>query len=48
MADQPTTNNNNAGQTSQSYQDLVQQIADKVWAMWQKELRIDRERKGQR
>jgi hypothetical protein len=28
------------------YRKLVQQVADKVWALWREELRRERERRG--
>jgi hypothetical protein len=31
-----------------AYRRLVQQIADKVWAMWREELRRAQERRGKR
>jgi hypothetical protein len=32
----------------EAYRKLVQQIADKVWAIWREELRRDQERRGKR
>ena len=34
--------------TSQAYRDLVEQLTDRVWRLWQAELKRDKERRGTR
>lgn len=39
---------NTGSMDKEAYRKLVQQIADKVWAIWREELRRDQERRGKR
>ena len=43
----PANNNSNdSSAKGQEYQELVRKIADRVWEMWQKDLRQGKERRG--
>lgn len=44
-----TQNNENTNQKSneKSSDDLARQVADRVWQLWQQELRLERERRGE-
>lgn len=37
---------NEKKQPEKDYEQLVKEITDRVWAMWQEELRQNRERRG--
>lgn len=45
---QPSNENEASGQATADYEKLVRQVADSVWAMWQRELKRDAERRGTR
>lgn len=43
----PANNSNDNTQSkSQQYEEKVQKIADRIWKMWEKDLRNERERRG--
>lgn len=44
----PADNTSDGQQTTQSYQEKVQEIADRIWKMWEKDLRNERERRGKK
>lgn len=44
-----STSNSNAGSSeNNSYQEKVRKIADRIWKIWQKDLRNERERRGKK
>lgn len=45
-AEAPAPNRNDQNQTSANENDLVRQLAERVWELWQEELRLERERRG--
>jgi hypothetical protein len=53
MPQQTTTTTSNRSESSApnpsdpaEYRKMVEQVAEKVWALWREELRLERERRG--
>lgn len=44
---QESQNNNQPSNNNAQQDDLVRQIAERVWQLWQQELRFERERRGE-
>ncbi len=44
---QPAQNNNQESNNNTQQDDLVRQVAERVWQLWQQELRLERERRGE-
>lgn len=42
----PETSQNNEDRAQTGQDDLVRQVAERVWELWQEELRLERERRG--
>ena len=47
MADAPESENTNAGSQQPNEADMVRQVAERVWELWQEELRQERERRSE-
>jgi DNA-binding IclR family transcriptional regulator len=45
-AQEQTPNDSNTTASKPTYEQLVRQVAERVWALWQQELRRDQERRG--
>jgi hypothetical protein len=44
---QGSQNNNQETNNNSQKDDLVRQVAERVWQLWQQELRLERERRGE-
>jgi hypothetical protein len=44
---QGSQNNNQESNDNAQQGDLVRQVAERVWQLWQQELRLERERRGE-